>query len=312
MRYRLAGWWFLVLVLLLPGARPESAADTSGAQTANETKVDFDRIRRELLDVINAQRARAGAPPVALDDLAGQVAEAHAQEMAQHNYLSHWNRDGFLPYMRYGLRGGTAYCAENVSMLSGLSPRAGTAEVREAILQLQQSMHDETPPNDGHRRTILNPEHTHVGLGMAVVGKELRLAQEFLSRYIRFESVPAKAQPGDRLNVVGQVLNPDEYAFYAATVYHEPLPRPLTLERLRQPRPYTLPETSRMLKPRLTDGSQYTDGTTGEIEVGTGGRFKFELSFPKREPGVYTALVFVQRGVRGKPFPAGSLCVWVE
>ena len=232
--------------------------------------------------------------------------------MAQYNYLSHWNRDGFLPYMRYGLRGGTAYCAENVSMLSGLSPRAGTAEVREAILQLQQSMHDETPPNDGHRRTILNPEHTHVGLGLAVVGKELRLAQEFLSRYIRFEPLPTKARPGDRLNVVGQVLNPDEYAFYAAAVYHEPLPQPLTLERLRQPRPYALPETSRMLKPRLTDGSQYTDGTTGEVEVGAGGRFKFELSFPKREPGVYTTLVFVQRGVKGKPFPAGSLCFWVE
>ena len=79
MRCRLAGWWFLVLVLL-PGAHPESAVDAAGAQTTNETKVDFDRIQRELLDVINAQRARAGAPPVALDDLAGQVAEAHAQE----------------------------------------------------------------------------------------------------------------------------------------------------------------------------------------------------------------------------------------
>lgn len=58
MRCRLAGWWFLVLVLL-PGAHPESAVDAAGAQTTNETKVDFDRIQRELLDVINAQRARA-------------------------------------------------------------------------------------------------------------------------------------------------------------------------------------------------------------------------------------------------------------
>ncbi|MGQ9896567.1 MAG: CAP domain-containing protein [Acidobacteriota bacterium] len=311
MRCRLAGWLCLVLALL-PGVCPESVANVSEGQRAGETKVDFDSIRRELLYVINTQRTQAGAPPVTLDDLAVQVAEAHAQDMAQHNYLSHWNRDGLLPYMRYGLRGGTHYCAENVSMLSGLSPRAGTAEVKAAVLRLQQAMHDETPPNDGHRRTILNPEHTHVGLGIAVVGRELRLAQEFLSRYVEFEPLPTKVRPGDRLTVVGKVLNSDEFAFYAAAVYHEPLPQPLTLEQLRRPRAYTLPQNPHMLKPRLTDGSQYADGTTGEIEVSPGERFKFDLTFPKGKPGVYTVLVLVQRNAKGESFPAGNLCFWVE
>jgi len=308
---KLTGWLLLLLLAVVPlGAHQEQTANGTEAQTA--TKVDFDHIRQKLLAVINAQRARVGAPPVALDELANQVAEAHAQEMARYNYLSHWNRDGFLPYMRYGLRGGTDYTAENVSMLSGLSPNAGTDEITAAVLQLQQAMHDEIPPNDGHRRTILNPEHNHVGLGIAVAGKELRLAQEFLSRYIRFEPLPTRARPGDRLEVTGHILNPDKYAFYAAAVYHEPLPQPLTLECLRQPRSYSLPETSHMLKPRLTDGSLYTDGTTGEIEIGPSGHFAFELYFPKREPGVYTTLIFVRRGAKGKPFPAGSLCVWVE
>ncbi|OYT70237.1 MAG: hypothetical protein CFK52_11595 [Chloracidobacterium sp. CP2_5A] len=292
--------------------KPAPSQKAPAAQPANDAKLDLDAVRDALLTVINAQRAQVGAPPVALDALASEVAAAHALDMAQHNYLSHWNRDGWLPYLRYGLRGGTDYSAENVSMLSGLSPRATLAEVRAAALRLHQLMHDETPPNDGHRRTILNPEHTHVGLGLAVVGKELRLAQEFLSRYVRLDPLPAKARPTDRLTVVGRMLDPAEFQFYGALARHEPLPQPMTVDQLRQPRAYALPEKSRLLKPRLADGAQYDDGTTGDIEIGPGGRFTLELDFPKRAPGIYTTVIFIQRGLTGNPFPAASLSVWVE
>ncbi len=309
-------WRFVTLIVLTLALQSLGGGQLARAQKAAAppagASFDSAALQRELLVLINEQRARVGAPPVALDDLANRVAEAHALDMAQYNYISHWNRDGWLPYLRYGLRGGTDYVAENVSMLSGLSPRATFAEVKAAALRLHQMMHDETPPNDGHRRTILNPEHTHVGLGVAVVGREFRMAQEFLSRYARFDPLPTKARPTERLTVTGQLLNADEVSFYGASVYHEPLPQPMTLDQLRQPRAYALPEKSRLLKPRLADGSQYLDGTTGEIEVGSRGRFKFELTFPKHEPGVYTTVIFVRRGTTDSPFPAASLSVWVE
>lgn len=38
---------------------------------------------------------------------------------------------------------------------------------------------DAAPPRDGHRRTILNPDYTHVGIGFAVAGGEFRLTEEF-------------------------------------------------------------------------------------------------------------------------------------
>ncbi|MCS7079942.1 MAG: CAP domain-containing protein [Chloracidobacterium sp.] len=302
----------LAAVALFCGRSGEPAAAQPSVQELNAPALDVDAVRRELLAVINAQRARVGAPPVVLDDLANRVADAHARDMAQYNYLSHWNREGLPPYLRFALQGGTDYSAENVSMFSGLSPRATPAEIAATILRLHNLMHDEKPPNDGHRRTILNPEHTHVGLGFAVVGKELRMAQEFLSRYVRLEPPPTKARPTERLTIVGQVLEPSEFACYGAVVHHEPLPQPMTLDQLRQPRPYTLPEKARLLKPRPQDGAQYTDGTTGEIDVDPRGRFQFELTFPEQERGVYTTVVFVQRGTRGKPFPAAAFSVWVE
>ncbi len=309
-------WCVVILsalpVCLQPLCSGQPARAQKAALPAASASVDVAALRRELLVLINEQRARVGAPPVALDDLANRVAEAHALDMAQYNYISHWNRDGWPPYLRYGQRGGTDYVAENVSMLSGLSPRATFAEVKAAALRLHQMMHDETPPNDGHRRTILNPEHTHVGLGVAVVGREFRMAQEFLSRYVHFDPLPTKARPTERLTVAGQLLNPDEVSFYGASVYHEPLPQSMTLDQLRQPRAYALPEKSRLLKPRLADGSQYLDGTAGEIEVGDRGRFKFELTFPKHAPGVYTTVIFVRRGTAGNPFPGAGFSVWVE
>ena len=33
--------------------------------------------------------------------------------------------------------------------------------------EIEASYFNETPPNDGHRRNILAPEHTHVGIALA-------------------------------------------------------------------------------------------------------------------------------------------------
>ena len=46
--------------------------------------------------------------------------------------------------------------------------------------QSQHAMMIEKPPHDGHRRTILDPHATHVGIGLAWEKGEFRIAQEFV------------------------------------------------------------------------------------------------------------------------------------
>ena len=51
-------------------------------------------------------------------------------------------------------------------------------------------MMDERPPDDGHRQTILNPLLTHVGIGLAQVGGEFRITEEFSRVAFEWLEVP--------------------------------------------------------------------------------------------------------------------------
>ena len=64
------------------------------------------------------------------------------------------------------------------------SPSGHLPKRNEMMRRSQQVMMNEVAPHDGHRRTILDPYATHVGIGMAWEGGEFRLAQEFVRRYI--------------------------------------------------------------------------------------------------------------------------------
>ena len=60
--------------------------------------------RMLALMLVNEARASAGVPRVTLGE--NPAAQAHAESMAEHCFLSHWGMDGLKPYMRYALAGG--------------------------------------------------------------------------------------------------------------------------------------------------------------------------------------------------------------
>lgn len=128
----------------------------------------FYNIRLVLLKQINKERKERGLNEVELDPLATRVADAHSKEMAEHKYLSHWNQFGHKPYHRYALAGGRDHVAENVACMSvyGSSKMRSEKELCDVILHLHAEFMAEVPPNDGHKLNILNPGHTHVGLGI--------------------------------------------------------------------------------------------------------------------------------------------------
>lgn len=55
---------------------------------------------RVMLADVNATRARAGLPSLALDPRLTQVAVGHAMDMAQNGYFDHVSRDGQNPFDR--------------------------------------------------------------------------------------------------------------------------------------------------------------------------------------------------------------------
>ena len=108
----------------------------------------------EIVRLINETRAQHGLPPLAYNETLAQVAQAHANDCLQRGWGSHYGSDGSNVKTRM--------------QRAGYTP-ARWSECWAHTQSPQNAMYmwmDETPPNDPHRRTILNPSLTEVGVGV--------------------------------------------------------------------------------------------------------------------------------------------------
>ena len=110
-----------------------------------------------VLAELNAERARHGLPALKLNSKLVAAAHTHNLAMAKADTLSHrlsgeaslGSRASAAGY-RWSLVG------ENVAYNSNRS-QAG-------VLAVQKAMYNEEPPDDGHRRNILNEKFVDVGI----------------------------------------------------------------------------------------------------------------------------------------------------
>lgn len=261
----------------------------------------------KMVERINQDRAQAGLGPVELDELASQVATAHCQEMLEGGYFSHWNRQGLKPYHRYSLAGGNHYNAENLYEYETTGNLDTSLEgIAKILLFGHQGFMDEGPEG-GHRKNILDPFHTHVGIGFAFSNNSLRMAQEFLNKYVSLEEPPSKADLGEEVSILGKTLSDSE--LLSVTVFYEALPEQMSVEELSETAAYSLPDLREDLFPLLPPGWHYSDGGRGDVKVSDDGSLSFPVPFFAGE-GVYTVVVWVRLAAE-EHAPATSFSVLV-
>ena len=275
----------------------------------NSDKI-FDDIRANLLQMINEERAIEKRRPVVLDEFASRIATQHAREMALNDYASHWGLDGLKPYHRYSLAGGTDATQENVSAADN-TWSTKDHDLKQDTAYLHLRLYQEKPPNDGHRRTILGHQQTHLGIGLAVEKLRLRMVELFVARYVSVSPLQRTAKVGDRISFVGKLMK-SSYSLNSVEIHYEPLPVAPDLEWLRQARSYSLPAESRILLPKLAPPYMYADRRPGVIEMSANGSFAAPLNFAKDKPGIYTIVCWVKKAPGEKSFPATEVCVRVE
>ena len=137
-----------------------------------------------MLTFINAERERVGVPPVKLGN--NEAAQLHAEAMRDDCFVSHWDRSGTKPYMRYSLRGGYQVNAENVAGLYYCSKYDFYEDV-ETVLEEQVMGFMES---EGHRETMLDPHFRKVSIGIAV-DRSVWVVQHFEGEYVEFEDMPS-------------------------------------------------------------------------------------------------------------------------
>jgi uncharacterized protein YkwD len=141
------------------------------------------------LSLINADRQKNGLQNVTLSSInSGQV---HADEMLANDYFSHWDTNGYKPYMRYTLAGGEGAVAENCAW-QGLTGNIFGIDVKSALSDLEYSMiYEDAASNWGHRDNILDPLHNKVSIGIAYDNHNIYLVQDFEDDYVSWSSLSA-------------------------------------------------------------------------------------------------------------------------
>lgn len=267
----------------------------------------FKDIRQNLLEMINEERDVEKVPRVKLDDFASEVATKHAVDLATNEFISHWGTDGLKPYHRYSVAGGTHATEENVSAIDGTwSLKA--KDLKQDTAYLHVRLYQEKPPYDGHRRTILRPQHTHVGIGLAVEKLRLRMVELFVAKYVEVQPIRGEAKPGAELSFSGKIMRQD-YSLHHVEIYYEPLPTRPDLNWLRASGSYALPKESKVLRPKVPPPQVYVDGIPGVVEIAKDGSFKTPVELYKKVPGIYTVVAWVKGSVTPRAFPATAVCI---
>ena len=277
---------------LSPSPTVAAVPATAGRDSGLDSSL-LEELRRVMLDAINADREAEGLSEVAWDDIAASAGQAHAEEMLANDYFSHWNLAGYGPEHRYALAGGLDAVAENIYEYWYRYDDGRPAPITDWGALIRQAEAD-LMNSPGHRRTILDPFNTHVGIGIAYDAKkgELRLAQEFVRRWIRMEPLSQHLAAGATVTVTAPLLPGATEPLINLTF--QPLPTPVSARDVPSGAYSSPAEIYQALKPDVSEG-----------------QFISQFSLSKDgQSGVYSVRVWVM--VAGQQVLASERFVWLE
>lgn len=276
------GWggWSLVGAVVLASCAPRSPEEPPSAAS-----LSAEEAQRFVLELINRDRAAEGLPQLGWDDEAARAGERHARDMAAHGFTAHWGTDGSVPEQRYTEAGGDHLVRENAACFFDGQERALEEEPRFDPAELEK-IHDaflsELPPEDGHRRNLLDPRHSRVGVGLAKPRgvRQPCMAQELVGVFGEYEELASAPKPHGSLRVAGEVHEP--VVFGGVGVKRLPLPKPISAEELNETSTYPVPEP---------DVVYFPPGFKTPLPVLVEGR-RFEIDVPLGEAGLYAISIW--------------------
>ena len=117
---------------------------------------------RQMLELINGERANAGLQPLRLNTVLNASSEEHTDWMLETGTFSHSGEGGSSATDRIEASGypldGSWRTGENIAWQS----ERGAQGIEDDVRQLHQSLMD----SPGHRANILNPDFTEIGIGI--------------------------------------------------------------------------------------------------------------------------------------------------
>jgi uncharacterized protein YkwD len=287
-------------------AAPELASPR--VETYPQEQQPGDPVKKILFERINRDRNAAGLAPVAWDEAASRVADGFCARQVLEKTRGHFLMDGIPPYARMAFAGVFGMQSENSVSWVTTAP-AFSDPIERLGIDGHEQMMKERPPLDGHRRTILDPEATHVGVGYAVGHGRFQIAQEFLVRRLSRLSLSSAAPRHTGVLFDGRPIDKEDLQFVA--IAWEPGPRPISREEASCRTSYAYPAAKLSYIPEGYRGMRVV-GTVSEDRVRIRPDRSFSFEFVPARPGLYTLVFYTAPHPAGSPRPGASATLWFE
>ena len=211
----------------------QAATVDKSVTAASEKRIELPNLRhlnekQYMLELINAERKKAGLNPVVLGD--NIAAQLHAESALQNCFSSHWGIDGLKPYMRYSLAGSYQSNAENGS---GSDYCIKSGDRYRAIVNINRKIDDAIEgwmDSPGHRRNMLDKHHKKVNIGMAWDRYNFLAYQHFEGDYVEYGELPSISTEGT-LSLSGTTKNGVSFGSnrdLGVQIYYDQPPHELT------------------------------------------------------------------------------------
>lgn len=149
----------------MPGGAADTAPKSSWQQVSPYDAPNFDlQAERDLLEKANSDRARAGLPPLRMDEGMVRAARAHAAAMAAQKQISHQFSGELSP-------------SDRIAAVSDLHLQRTGENV--AVAANVDGAHDALMASPPHRDNLMNPKFNVAGFGVFRQGHVLYVAQDF-------------------------------------------------------------------------------------------------------------------------------------
>ena len=185
--------------------------------------------KRYMLELINAEREKAGVPPVELGN--NDAAQLHAESALRNCFGSHWGVDGLKPYMRYSLAGGYQVNGEIAHGSDDcIKSNEGYASIGYIGKAIRQAMEGWMNSPD-HVGAVLAKHFKKVNIGLAWDKYNFKAYQHFEGDYTEYDEVPSIEK--GILSLSGKTRNGakfDSHEDLSVHLFYDPPPHSLTSE----------------------------------------------------------------------------------
>jgi uncharacterized protein YkwD len=133
-------------------------------------------VERRIYQFTNEARRQYHLSPLDKDDTLVATARDHSNDMLTRNFFNHVNPDGKAPQDRIAPAYSRTLARTGENIWSGHGYDYTDSKLMARVIL------DSWMTSPGHRANLLNPNYTHLGVGVSVLGKEIRATQNFVER----------------------------------------------------------------------------------------------------------------------------------